>query len=155
MPTMRACDVVRAAQRFTNPDGHCFFANIQVRKPRHQGARVELIHLLFKESNHHHSAVHLEALLGLCRRIRFGFVRGNRHGLTPDICAKTSNTTAKSFSTRPIPRAAVRNSLVMAVVGMGMSSCLPRSRARSMSFCIMLTLNQACSGSSRTKGPRY
>jgi len=45
--------------------------------------------------------------------------------------------------------------LVTAVVGSGTSSCRPTSRARSMSFCIMFTLNQASSGIFRMNGPRY
>ena len=46
----------------------------------------------------------------------FGF---RFHLLIPAIRASTSNITAKSCFTRPMPRAAVRNSFVTAVVGQG------------------------------------
>ena len=73
----------------------------------------------------------------------------------PAIAASTSKRMAKSLSASPMPRAAVRNSLVIAVVGNGTSSCRPSSRARFMSFCIMFTSNHASSGCSSTNGPRY
>src|ERR1700730_10572858 len=120
--TVRARDVVRGAERFTNSHGHRFFAHIQVSKTGHQGPRVKLIYLFFKKSNHDHSTVHADELVNLHDRSCLGLVCGDRHSLTPDIWARTSKTTAKSFSTRPIPRAAVRNSLLTAVVGMGTSS---------------------------------
>src|SRR5688572_30740386 len=77
------------------------------------------------------------------------------HDWTPDIWARTLKSTAKSSFARPMPRAAVRNSLVTAVVGRGTSSRLPISSASIMSFCIMLTSNQTSSGILSTKGPRY
>jgi len=45
----------------------------------------------------------------------------------PAICASSLKMTAKSYLARPIPRGAVRNSLVTAVVGNGTSS-RPRFR---------------------------
>src|SRR5215469_17908437 len=133
-----------------------------MRQPRHQRTRVKLVHLLFKFPDHHHAPIDAHPLLGFDAVNHCRFVRGNGHLEAPDtfvdnpdICAKTSKTTAKSFSTRPIPRAAVKNSFVTAVVGIGTSSCRPNSSANSMSFCIMLTLNQASSGCFSTNGPRY
>src|SRR5215472_3273278 len=155
VPAVRAGDVVGVLQRFTNPHGHGFFADVQVRQPRHERARVKLIHLLFEQADAYHLPVHSNCQFRWHSRFPF---RGNLdrfHAFTPDISASTLNTIAKSFSTRPIPRAAVRNSLVTAVVGIGTSSCRPNSSANSMSFCIMLTLNQASSGCFNTNGPRY
>jgi hypothetical protein len=44
---------------------------------------------------------------------------------------------------------------LVAVVGRGTSSFAAQSSASSISFCIMLTLNQASSGILSTNGPRY
>src|SRR5215470_15561130 len=162
MPAVRAGDVVRLPQGFADPHGNRLFANVKVRQSRHQRARVQLIHLPFKLTNHHHASIYAHPLLRLHILTHSRLVRGRGHWEAPDtfvgnpdICAKTSNTTAKSFSTNPIPRAAVKNSFVTAVVGIGTSSCLPNSSASSMSFCIMFTLNQASSGIFNTNGPRY
>src|SRR5579864_4562374 len=135
VPAMRAGDVVVFVQRFANSHGHRFFANVQMRQSRHQRARIEFVDLLFKQPDHHHPPVHPQMLLRGCLGSAFGPVRGDAHTRAPDILAKTSNTTAKSFSARPIPRAAVRNSLATAVVGSGTSRCLPNSSANSISFC--------------------
>src|SRR6267143_4661164 len=155
MTPVRARNVVVPAQCLANPHRHRFFANVKVRQPRHQRPRIKFVHLFFELPDHHHSPVHPHPLLGFHFRFGLGLIRCNCHGLTPDICAKTLNTTAKSFSSSPSPRAAVRNSFVTAVVGIGTSSCRPSSNARFMSFCIMLTLNHAPSGIFKINGPRY
>src|SRR5215471_1980315 len=126
-----------------------------MRQARHKRSGIEFIHLLLKEANHLHAAIHAEPLLEGEGSADFGLIRSLAHRCTPDMWARTSNTTAKSFSTSPMPRAAVKNSLVTAVEGMGTSNFRPSSKARSMSFCIMFTLNQASSGKFNTKGPRY
>src|SRR5208282_837927 len=143
------------AERFADPDCHGFLAHVQVGQAGHQRAGIELVDLFLEQANHLHAPEHPQPFLDRDSGTRFRPVRGYRHLWTPDICAKTSNTTAKSFSTQPMPRAAVRNSLLTAVVGMGTSSWRPSSNASSMSFCIMLTLNHASFGICRTKGPRY
>src|SRR5713226_842938 len=155
LPPVRARNVVVPAQRFANSHRHRFFPDVKVRQPRHQRPRIEFIHLLFELPDHHHPPVHPDPVLRFHVGLRFGLIHCHCHGFTPDICAKTSNTTARSFSTNPIPRAAVRNSFVIAVVGIGTSSCRPSSSARFMSFCIMLTLNHASSGFFKINGPRY
>src|SRR5882672_2614694 len=155
MPPVRARNVVVPAQRLANPHRNRFFANVKVRQPRHQRPGIKFVHLFFELPDHHHPPVHPHPLLGFHFRFGFGLIRCNCHGLTPDICAKTWNTTAKSFSSSPSPRAAVRNSFVTAVVGIGTSSCRPSSSARFMSFCIMLTLNHASSCFFKINGPRY
>src|ERR1700730_17014332 len=109
----------------------------------HQGTRVQFIHLLLEQANHLHAAIQVQMFLqreGGLRARWFGY---SRHRFTPLMLASTSKTTAKSSSTRPMPRAEVRNSLVIAVVGSGTSTERPRSKASSMSFCIMFTLNHA------------
>src|SRR5580704_5766012 len=152
---MGAGDVVVVAQGFANAYRDSLFSYIQVRQSRHQRSRIELIDLFFEQANHLHAAVHLQPLFGGdCREKLYG-ICGLAHRFTPHNCARTSNTTAKSSFSRPTPRAAVRTSFATAVEGMGTSSFRPSSSASSMSFCIMLTLNQASSGSLITKGPRY
>src|SRR5215831_11556398 len=105
-----------------------------MRQPRHQRTCVKLVHLLFKFPDHHHAPIDSHPLLGFDAVNHCRFVSGNGHLEAPDtfvdnpdIWAKTSKTTAKSFSTKPIPRAAVKNSFVTAVVGIGTSSCRPSS----------------------------
>src|ERR1700731_2209181 len=104
---MRASDVVVRAQRFADPDGNCFFTNVQMSQARHQCARVQLVHLLLEQSNAEHPPVHagpfLQSKLGICWRL----FRGRCQFETPDIRASTSNPTAKSFFSPPMPRAAV------------------------------------------------
>src|SRR6266852_7789713 len=143
---VRAGNVVLPGQRFANAHRNRFLADVQMREARHQRARVQFIHLLFEQADAHHLPVQPQPELRLHPCFCFRWIGDRLHAFTPDICAKTSKTTAKSFSTSPLPRAAVRNSLVTAVVGMGTSSCRPSSNARSMSFCIMFTLNHASSG---------
>src|SRR5208283_1804997 len=155
MPAMRAGDVVLLGQRFTYAHRNRLFPDVQVCQPRHQSPRIQLVHLLFEQTNAHHLPVQAHSEFCRHRSLRLYRLRDRFHAFTPDICANTSKTTAKSFSIRPMPRAAVRNSLVIAVVGIGTSSCRPSSSASSMSFCIMLTLNQASSGCFSTNGPRY
>src|SRR5579859_490282 len=121
----------------------------------HQSARVEFVDLLLEPADRYHLAIHPDPLLSFDPRVRLGLVSGNRHFEIPDILANTSNITAKSSFAIPMPRAAVRNSLLTAVVGKGTSSCRPNSSANSMSFCIMFTSNQASSGCFKTNGPRY
>src|SRR5579862_2610085 len=108
-----------------------------MRQPGHKSARVKLVHLLFKKADAHHLAIHPQQFL---------FADGSCHFGIPDMRASTSKTTAKSCFSQPMPRAAVRNSLVTAVVGSGTSSCRPNSIASNISFCIMLQSNQASSG---------
>src|SRR5579862_2644861 len=59
---------------------------------------------------------------------------------------------AKSYFVHPMPRAAVRISLLTAVEGSGTSSWRPSSIASTISFCIMFTSNQASSGCCKTNG---
>src|ERR1700675_3970389 len=153
--TVRAGDVIGLLKSLTDPTRNRSHANVQVREPRHQRARIKFIHLLLKQPDAHHLPVQPDAKFRRHRRFRLYGIRNRLHAFTPDICANTSNTTAKSFSTSPMPRAAVRNSFVTAVVGIGTSSCRPSSSASSMSFCIMLTLNHASAGRFKTNGPRY
>src|SRR5437899_482097 len=155
VPAVCAGDVVGLPQGFTNSHRNGFFSDVKVRQTGHQRACIEFVDLFFKLPDHHHAPVHPHPLFRPHPVDHSGLIRGSRHVGTPDICAKTSNSTAKSFSTNPIPRAAVKNSLVTAVVGMGTSSCRPSSSARFMSFCIMLTLNHAFSCFFKINGPRY
>src|SRR2546425_1067928 len=135
VPAVCAGDVVGLPQGFTNSHRNGFFSDVKVRQTGHQRACIEFVDLFFKLPDHHHAPVHPHPLFRPHPVDHSGLIRGSRHVGTPDICAKTSNSTAKSFSTNPIPRAAVKNSLVTAVVGMGTSSCRPSSSARFMSFC--------------------
>src|SRR5580704_17922190 len=152
---MRAGDVIVGAKRFTNADGHGFLADVKMGEAGHQGTHVEFIDLFLKQANHLHAAIHAQNFFYRYPWLGTGCFRFDLHRFTPLMLASTSKTTAKSSSTRPMPRADVKNSLVMAVVGMGTSSARPSSRASSMSFCIMFTLNQASAGSFRTNGLRY
>src|SRR6202049_2495379 len=152
---MRAGNVIVAPQRLTNSYCYGFFADVKVGQPWHQCARVKFVDLLFEQPDRDHLPVHADPLRGFDSRIRRRFVSCSRHFEIPDIRANTSNTTAKSSLAIPMPRAAVRNSLLTAVVGRGTSRCRPNSIASSISFCIMFTSNQASSGCCRTNGPRY
>src|SRR5579859_4299390 len=137
-----------------------------MREAGHQRTRIELIHLLFEQADAHHLAIGTEPFFFAVRGFRTRFRLGSRSGhffgppavtgvVTPDIFASTSNTQAKSYLVQPMPRAAVKNSLLTAVVGRGTSSWRPSSMASTISFCIMFTSNQASSGCCRMKGPRY
>src|ERR1700686_1839475 len=119
--TVRAGDVIGLLKSLTDPNRNRFLANVQVREPRHQRARIKFIHLLLKQPDAHHLPVQPDAKFPLHRRFRLFGVRNRLHSFTPDIYTKPSNTTAKPFSTSPMPRAAVRNSYVTAVVGIGTS----------------------------------
>src|SRR5258706_1707013 len=168
--TVRAGDVVVDAQGFADSNRDSFFAAIQVRESRHERTGVNLVHLLFEQADAHHLAGGVEPLFSFCRSgaACFGLGGCSRHFclrpvflppavtgvVTPDIAASTSNMQAKSYLVQPMPRAAVRISLLSPVVGSGTSSCRPRSIARTISFCIMLTSNHASSGCCRTNGPR-
>src|SRR5580692_6557101 len=137
-----------------------------MRQSGHERASVDLVHLLLEEADAHHLAVGAQPLF-FCGGIfaaSFRIRSSSRHFflgpavtgvVTPDMAASTSNMQAKSYFVQPMPRAAVRNSLLTAVVGRGTSSCRPRSIASTISFCIMFTSNQASSGCCRTNGPRY
>src|SRR6267154_3406574 len=166
MTTVGARDVVVDAQGLTDSHCHTFFAAVEMRESGHQGAGIHLIHLLFKEADAHHLAIGMEPFLFFCGGVAGGLgLGGSRRHIflppfvtgvaTPDIAASTSNMHAKSYFVQPMPRAAVRISLLTAVDGRGTSSCRPRSIARTISFCIMFTSNQASSGCRRTNGPRY
>src|SRR5208282_4674008 len=150
---MGAGDVVGRLERFTNAHGNRLLTDIKVRQAGHQRSRVKLVHLRFKLADGNHLPVHAEPQIDFFRSfLRLG---SSCHLATPDMRAKTSKITAKSSFSQPIPRAAVRNSLLMAVVGTGTFNLRPNSMARSISFCIMLTSNHATSGCCNTKGPRY
>jgi hypothetical protein len=58
VPAMSAGHVVIMAQSFANPHGDRFFADVEVRQTRHQRARVQFIHIFFKQADGHHLAVH-------------------------------------------------------------------------------------------------
>src|ERR1700722_1513122 len=159
MSAMRARNVIVIPQRFANSHSHSLFANVQMRESRHQRPRVKLIHLLLEQTNSQHLSVHPHPLLCLSGAFNLSFrirLAGyGAHFATPDIRASTSNTTAKSFFSQPIPRAAVKNSLLTAVVGSGTFNCRPNSMASNISFCIMFTSNHASGGCCNTNGPRY
>src|SRR5579859_375109 len=166
MAAVRAGNVIVHLQRFANADRDCFFAAIKVRESGHQRARVKFVHLFLEQANANHLAVRMKPTIFFCGGCvaRFRLRGGGRHFFgppvvtgveMPDMAASTSNMQAKSYFVQPMPRAAVRNSLLAAVVGSGTSSCLPRSMASTISFCIMLTSNHASSGCCRTNGPRY
>src|ERR1700722_4220018 len=165
MSAMRAGDVVVAAQRFANSHSHRLLSAIEMCESRHQSARVEFVHVFFKCADAHHLPVGMKPLFPLVTDfyVSAHFESGRTHrepplftGVeTPDIVASTSNMQAKSYFAHPMPRAAVRNSLLAAVVGSGTSSWRPSSIASTISFCIMLQSNQASSGCCKTKGPRY
>src|SRR5258707_5121457 len=133
-----------------------------MREPRHQCPRGELVHLLLKHADADHLPVGVQPLLLCGGKFRTGFRLGHRRRhfftpaligvLTPDIAASTSNMQAKSNFVKPIARAAVRISLLAAVVGNGTSTLRPKSIANTMSFCIMFTSNQASSRCCNTKG---
>src|SRR5713226_8995521 len=154
---VRRRDVVVLPQRRADADRDALLAAIEVREPGHLRASIQLVDLLLEQADLRHLPVHLEprAVRHLLGRQRHGLGHGATSVSMPAMRASTSNTTAKSFSSRPIPRAAVNSSFVIAVVGSGTSSSRPSSRARFRSFCIMLTSNHASSGCSRTNGPRY
>src|SRR5581483_11345436 len=166
VPAMRAGDVIIHAERLAYSDRDPLLPAIQVGQSRHQRAGVQFVDLFFEKTNANHLPVDAQPFL--FRRCdlaaRLGIGSSSRHllappvvtgVLTPDMAASTSNMQAKSYLVHPMPRAAVRNSLLMAVVGSGTSNSRPRSMARTISFCIMLTSNQASSGCCRTNGPRY
>src|ERR1700731_5214709 len=135
----------------------------------HERAGVDLVHLFFEQADADHLAIGVKPFFFFCRGAGcflagLGIGGCGSHPFfpplvtgveTPDMAASTSNMQAKSYFVQPMPRAAVRISLLTAVVGRGTSSWRPRSIARTISFCIMLTSNQASSGCCSTNGPRY
>src|SRR4029077_17199925 len=122
MPPVRAGDVIIAPQRFANAYCHGLFAAVEMRQSRHERARIELIHLLFKSADSNHLTIRPQPRLFLAAHfaatLRFRY--GGRHFatpslpgvLTPDTAATTSNMHAKSSFAQPMPRAAVKNSLL-------------------------------------------
>src|SRR5579872_2708443 len=119
---MSAGDVIVAPKRLANSYRDGFFADIKVGQPRHQRARVQFVDLLLEEADRYHLSIHPDPLRSLDSRICRRLVSCSRHFEMPDIRANTSNTTAKSNFAIPIPRAAVKNSLLTAVVGRGTSN---------------------------------
>src|SRR5215831_1033353 len=154
MTAMGAGDVIARTQGFADADGHRFFADVEMCQTWHQCARVEIVDLFLKQADADHLPVHAQGFFD-GNGVRGSSFDGSSHFFTPAMLARTSKTTAKSCLAQPIPRAAVRNSLLTAVLGKGTSSWRPISRASSRSFCIMFTSNQASSGCWRTNGPRY
>src|ERR1700690_3526554 len=153
MTAMCAGDVVGALEGFANTHRNRFLPYIKMCQTGHQRPRVEFIDLAFELADGCHLPVHAQPQIYSLRNLFW--LGGRGHFCTPDIRASTSNTTAKSSFSQPMPRAAVRNSLLTAVVGRGTSNLRPSSIARSMSFCIMFTSNHASSACCKTKGPRY
>src|SRR5438445_556492 len=135
VPAVCAGDVVGLPQGFTNSHRNGFFSDVKVRQTGHQRACIEFVDLLFKLPDHHHAPVHPHPLFRPHPVDHSGLIRGSRHVATPDISAKTSNSTAKSFSTNPIPRSAVKNSLVTAVLSMR-----PPTITASFPSCSVITL---------------
>src|SRR6516162_6739020 len=159
MATMRTGDVIVNAHCLANSNCDSLFPAVEVCQAWHERAGIELVDLLFKQPDAHHLPVRVQPLLVVGSDIGLRFGNHRVHCFfppvvtgvdTPDIAARTSNMHAKSYFVQPMPRAAVRNSLLTAVVGKGTSSWRPSSMASTMSFCIMLTSNQASSGCSRT-----
>src|ERR1700719_1766860 len=157
MTAVGAGDVVLDVQRLANADCASFFAAVEMGESRHQSAGVELVDLLFEQPDAHHLPVGTQPFFfdagGVPARLRLGSHRTHCFfppvvtGVdTPDMAARTSNRQAKSYLVQPMPRAAVRNSLLTEVVGNGTSSWRPNSIASTMSFCIMFTSNHASSG---------
>src|SRR5690242_21728236 len=58
MPSMRAGDIVIAAQCLADTHSNGLFADIEMRKTGHTSAGIEVVHLLFKESDEQHLPVH-------------------------------------------------------------------------------------------------
>src|SRR5207248_1695810 len=151
MTAVRARDVVISVESFTDAHGDCLFTDVKMREARHQRARIEIVHMLLENADHEHAPISIEPFFSGDFGPGFGLgCCDDAHLATPDMRASTSNSTAKSFSARPMPRAAVSISLAAAVVGSGTSTWRPSSSASSISFCIILTLNQASSGMLRT-----
>src|ERR1700692_2474950 len=133
---MGAGDVVVDAQRFADSYRNSLFAAIQVSQAGHESSGVNLVHLLFKQSDTDHLSIGVEPLFFLCRGAGFFYTSRRLGGCrrhiffppfvtgvdTPDMAASTSNMQAKSYFVQPMPRAAVRISLLTAVVGSGTSS---------------------------------
>src|SRR5260370_7106787 len=89
-------------------------------KAGHQRACIQVVHLFFEQTDRHHLLVHVEQSLGAQFRtspgIRLGLICRSGHFETPDIWTNTLKTTAKSCSTKPMPQAASKNSLVTPVL---------------------------------------
>src|ERR1700733_1616100 len=155
---MRARDVILAAERRADSDRNRLLAAVEMRQTGHDSTFIKLIHMVFEQPDSHHLAIGVDPKnFGQCLSVR-GLTAGGCHFATsvwtPDIRASTLKITAKSIFAKPMPRAAVSNSLVTAVVGTGTSSLRPNSIASSMSFCIMFTSNHASCGCCNTNGPR-
>src|SRR5258708_16434785 len=123
MTAMRTGDVVGSLKRFTYAHRNCFLPYVKMRQAGHQCSRVKFVDLAFKLSDGNHLTVHPEPQLDFFRS--FARLGRGRHFCspvvtvvaTPDSRARTSNITAKSSFSLPMARAAVRNSLLTAVLG--------------------------------------
>src|SRR5437764_1449940 len=125
MATMRAGDVVGLAQGFADADGDRLFPDVQVCESRHLRAAIQLVDPFLERADRDHTPVGSEPPIGLGSSSALGLVYCGHVAIpvaTPDIWARTSKIAAKSCSASPIARAAVRSSLVTAVVGSGTSS---------------------------------
>src|SRR5712671_2517740 len=93
MSTMRAGNVVVSAQRFANAYCDRFLAAVEMREAGHQGARVELVHLLLKHADADHLPIGVQPLLLGGGKFRTCFRLGHRrcHFFTPYFFAPTSS----------------------------------------------------------------
>src|SRR5258708_3144995 len=161
MTAMRTGDVSGSLERFTYTHRNCFLPYVKMPQAGHQCPCVKFVDLAFKLADGNHLPVHPEPQLDFFRS--FARLGRGRHFCspvvtvvaTPDRRARTSNITAKSSFSQPMALAAVKNSLLTAVVGTGTLSLRPNSIASRMSFCIMFTSNHASSRCCKTNGPRY
>src|SRR6266705_218419 len=102
MPAVRAGNVVGPLEGFADADGNGLFSDIKMCETRHQRAGVEFVYLVFKQTDRQHLTVHPVPESNLLRsssRLRSSCQLG-----TPDMRASTSNITAKSSFSQPIPR---------------------------------------------------
>ena len=76
MASMRAGDVIVRPESFADADGNRLLADVQVGKPRHQGPRVQIVHLVFKHANSEHLPVHTKPKVGVGLGWSLGSVYG-------------------------------------------------------------------------------
>src|SRR5258708_23334288 len=161
MTEMRAGDVVGALERFAYTPRDRFLTYVKMCQAGHQRPRVKFVDLGFKLSDGDHLPVHPEPQVYFFRS--FARLGRGRHFCspvvtvvaTPDSRARTSNITAKSSFSQPMARAAVRNSLLTAVVGTPTLSFRPNFLARFSSFCILFPLEPASSALCNTIRPPF